>query len=398
MPRLKALVAGAGIGGLAAAAALRRAGLDPVVFEKADETRERGAGLLLGARAVAALNVLGFSEGLGDISVPVTAGTLSSWRGAVLSEVSVPSGSRRPGADSVAVHRADLHRLLLDALGDGVLRFGAECRGFRETADGVSVELAGGGEERGDLLVGADGLRSAVRAGLHGLSGPFYRGYTAWRGVAEPGEGLVPWGTGFESWGRGARFGYVHTGRGQVYWFATRNAPEGGEDAPGHSREALLGMFRGWHEPVGALIQATPQPAVRRDDIHDRDPLRRWGAGRVTLLGDAAHPATPNLGQGAGAAIEDALALAVHLAGSGLVTAALRRYEGERSGPTARVVRLSRYAGVAGQLESPLLRRLRDGVVRAAPPAVKRWQLLLLLGYLPRGAYNYPRKPYPEAR
>jgi FAD-dependent urate hydroxylase len=384
---LRALVAGAGIGGLAAAIALRNAGFDPLILERASWAREAGAGLLLGANAVAVLHSLGLSGVASGLGVPTTAGLLRDPSGEVLADPRLPPEHERLGADSVAVSRPELLAALLSAAGEDTLRTGARVVGFRRVDGGVAALLAGGGEESGRLLVGADGLYSAVRGGLKALHGPRpprYAGYTAWRGVAYRAEGLVPRGVGLETWGRGARFGCVYIGGGRVYWFATQNAPEGARDAPGESKKRVLGLLRGWHEPVEEIIEATPEEAIRRDDLYDRNPGLRWGAGAVTLLGDAAHPMTPNLGQGAGQALVDAAALDEALSrvpGSEDPEAGLRRYERRRAAPVAALTLLSRCVGAAGQLESSRLSGLRNRAFHAAPTWLKERQLRAMLGY-----------------
>jgi 2-polyprenyl-6-methoxyphenol hydroxylase-like FAD-dependent oxidoreductase len=220
---------------------------------------------------------------------------------------------------------------------------------------------------------------------LFGLEKPRYAGYTAWRAVVEPKEELLPWGTGFESWGSGARFGCAHIGKGRVYWFATTNAPEGGKDGPpGNAvgpKAALLRLFGSWHRPIGELIEATGEVAILRTDIYDREPLgERWGKGRVTLLGDAAHPMTPNLGQGACQAVEDAVVLARCLRETGATTDSLRRYERLRSDRAAMVVWRSRRVGRVGQVENPLLCRLRDRALSMIPPKAQLRQLEEVVG------------------
>jgi 2-polyprenyl-6-methoxyphenol hydroxylase-like FAD-dependent oxidoreductase len=375
---MRAMIVGAGIGGLTAAIALRRAGVDATVFERAGEIRAVGAGILLAANAVSALGEIGLSDDVRRLGTPASAGRILTWRGKTLTEVPVGELETRVGAPSAAVHRADLQELLLRHLGEKNVRLGAECSGFEQDDVGVNVGFADGSQESGDLLIGADGLRSTVRTALFGPEKPRYAGYTAWRAVVRPGRPLLPWGTGFESWGRGARFGCAHIGDGRVYWFATRNAPEGERDGPPGSpsgpKASLMGLFGGWHHPIPALIAETDEEGIRRDDLYDREPLSgSWGRGRVTLLGDAAHPSTPNLGQGACQAIEDAVALARCLQDVGETTAsygapsALRKYEDLRRERTAWIVRRSRAVGRIGQMENPLLRGLRDAALKATP-------------------------------
>lgn len=364
------LVAGAGIGGLTAAIALRRAGFEVAVFERAAGILGVGAGLLLAANAVKALDELGLSDAVSGLGVPAADGGILSWRGEVLLKVDASELEKRAGAQTSAVHRADLQEMLLRKLDEagGTVHVGKELERFAQDDGGVRAFFADGSEERGGVLVGADGLRSRVRAGLFGDQRPVYAGYTSWRGIASPGRELVPVGGGFESWGRGRRFGCAHVGGGRVYWFATKNAPEGQRNEPGGSKTALLEAFRGWHEPVGAVIGATEGGAILRTDVYDRKPLgRRWGEGRVTLLGDAAHPMTPNLGQGACQAIEDAVVLARCLRARGATADALRRYEELRAERAATVVRRSRRLGKIGQLENPLLCRLRDRALGMIP-------------------------------
>ena len=373
---MTAMIVGAGIGGLTAAIALRRAGIDATVFERAREIKEVGAGILLAANAVSALDEIGLSDDVRRLGTPASAGRILTWRGKTLTEVPLEELETRVGAPSAAVHRADLQELLLSRLGRKNIRLGADCSGFEEDDRGINAGFADGSQERGDLLIGADGLHSTVRVELFGSEKPRYAGYTAWRAVVRPGRELLPWGTGFESWGRGARFGCAHIGDGRVYWFATINAPEGARDGPLGSpsgpKAALMRLFGGWHHPVPALISETGEQAIRRDDIYDREPLPgSWGRGRVTLLGDAAHPSTPNLGQGACQAIEDAVALARCLEEAGETAssydAALRRYEDLRRERTAWIVRRSRAVGRVGQIENPLLCGLRDAALRATP-------------------------------
>ncbi len=383
---MRAMIVGAGIGGLTVAIALRRVGVETAVFERAGELAEVGAGILLAANAVRALGELDLSDEIRQLGTSASAGLIRSWNGETLAEVPARELEKSSGVPSIAVHRADLQSFLLNEAGEKNVVLGAECSSFEQDDAGVTAIFADGTEERGELLIGADGLHSTVRARLFGREKPRYAGYTAWRAVVEPDRELLPWGTGFETWGRGARFGCAHIGGGRVYWFATRNAPEGEKDGPVGSpsgpKAALTTLFDGWHHPVPDLIAETEEWAIRRDDLYDRAPLSgSWGEGCITLLGDAAHPATPNLGQGACQAIEDAVELArcfgrvVQTNAKDRVPSALRKYEGLRGERTAWIVRRSRALGRIGQIENPLLCRMRDAVLKATPTRLQLRQL-----------------------
>ena len=217
-----------------------------------------------------------------------------------------------------------------------------------------------------------------VRAGLAIPGEIRYAGYTAWRGIAPfRTAGLLAG----ETLGCGQRFGLVPIAGDRVYWYATGNVAEGGREDPEQTKTRLAGMFARWHAPIPALIEATAAAAILRNDIYDRDPVDRWGEGRVTLLGDAAHPMTPNLGQGGCQAIEDALMLARCLTEGGALDASLRRYESLRIPRTRFVVNASRRIGRVFQMESPVLCRLRDLGLRMTPASMSYRSLAAVAGY-----------------
>jgi 2-polyprenyl-6-methoxyphenol hydroxylase-like FAD-dependent oxidoreductase len=356
----KAIIVGAGIGGLTAAIALRHQGVDATVYERATAPSEVGAGISLAPNALAALAEIGLADRVRALGVTIPGGALRTWRGD-------PIAAAPRGLVALCVHRADLQRTLIAALGAERVRLAHTVVGIEHQGGHARARFAHGGEVDADLLIGADGLHSAVRAALHRARPPRYAGYTAWRGVAASAE--TPEAT--ESWGRGARFGIVPIGAGRVYWFATRNAPEGERDEPGRAQATLVEAFGTWHRPIGDLIAATPPHAILRHDLYDRPPLPPpWGRGPTTLLGDAAHPMTPNLGQGACQAIEDAIVLARHLATSGEVEPALRAYERARASRTAGIVRSSHWLGAVAQLQHPVACSLRDTVLRILPRGV----------------------------
>ena len=372
---MKVMIVGAGIGGLTAAIALRRAGVGTTVFERAGELREVGAGLLLAANAVRALDELGLSEKVRRLGTPASAARILSWRGETLTDVPADELEKRLGTPSAAVHRADLQGLLLRELGEENVRLGATCSSFEQDEESVTALVVDGSEERGDALIGADGLNSTIRTSLFGGEKPRYAGYTACRAVVEPSHELLPWGVGFESWGSGARFGCAHIGGGRVYWFATRNAPEGAKDGPVGSssgpKATLMKVFGGWHQPVAAY-RGNRRCEIRRDDLYDREPLDGpWGEGRVTLLGDAGPVRDPEpRGR------ERARPSKTPWCWPSVYTGGRKGWSAvgatEVRGPAPGACGLDRppfpHARVViGQLENPILCRLRNAALRAVP-------------------------------
>lgn len=293
---------------------------------------------------------------------------------------------RRVGEDSYTIHRADLQRILLDSLGRENVVTGARCLAFDQSLEGVKAYFEDGGEAEGDVLVGADGIHSVIRRQLFGAARLRYAGYTAWRGLARPDEkdAAQTEDAVFETWGRGARFGCARldppgSPENRVYWFATRNAPEGQTDE-GNAKTDLLETFRGWHHPVESLVSATREDDIRRDDVYDARPLQTWSRRRVTLVGDAAHPMTPNLGQGACQAMEDAFAIGISLRGAKDIQHALFDYEFRRVERVKEIASISRNLGRVGQLENPALCGLRDAAMRLLPDSVKLRQFERVLG------------------
>jgi 2-polyprenyl-6-methoxyphenol hydroxylase-like FAD-dependent oxidoreductase len=377
---LRALVVGGGIGGLAGAIALRQAGVEAIVYERAAELREVGAGLAIWQNAISALARLGLAEAVQAHALPDLGGAFRTWRGELLTDLSSLNRGASAPALSLIMHRADLLAILREAAGAEHIHLGMQLAGFSQDAGGVTARFADGQQTRADVLIGADGINSTVRGLAFGSGSPRYSGYTAWRAVTSFSPEQVREKAG-ETWGCGARFGIAPMSEGRVYWFASVNAQAGAIVPAGRRKAHLLRRFRGWHAPIEALIAATDEAAILQHDIYDREPLRSWSDGRVTLLGDAAHPMTPNLGQGACQAIEDALALADALRSSADIPAALRAYQARRIGRTTRIVRQSRQVGQVGQWENPLACAARDWLAKRLLPRVQKRQIDWLVRY-----------------
>jgi len=358
------IIVGGGIGGLSAAIALRRAGYDAQVFERAPELREVGAGISIWPNASRLLRrwaVLGEVARRGFV---FTRGEIRRPDGSILQRMRFGASD----APHVLIHRAELHAALAAALPPWVIHTGAGFERFDQTADGVRARFGGLGEVEGDALIGADGIRSAVRAQVLGDGPPVYRGYPVWRGVARVEDGDAA-DSLTETIGAGLRFGVVPIGGGRVAWWATANEPEYADDGPDR-RARLLRLFGAWHRPIPRLIEATPEEEILKNGTFDRPPVRGWGRGRVTLLGDAAHPTTPSFGQGGCMAIEDAAVLAAALvAHADHLPAALRHFERRRYRRTTWITRQSLQYGRIAQWANPLAVAAREALFRLTPAA-----------------------------
>lgn len=370
---MRILIAGAGIGGLTAAAALRRAGLhDLVVVEQAAALRAVGAGVQLGPNAVKVLHRLGLEAPLADAAVAPLGTQSRNWASGRIIR-NFPLGEtyrRRYGAPHYHIHRADLHAMLREAAGAQSLRLASRFTGFTQDAGGVTLQLAGGETLKGDVLIGADGVHSVIRDTLFGPDAPRFSGLLAWRGLASV-ERLA--GLGIERhthawWGPRKHFVHYYVDRGRLMnWVGVVPAGDWRVEswsARGDKSEALA-EFAGWHRIVRAIIEATDEPF--KWALYDRDPRPGWSRGRVTLLGDAAHSMLPFMSQGAAQSVEDGYLLARCLAASPQdVPAALARYEGLRFERTRRVQLGSRANGEVFHLSSPLARLARDLKFRIA--------------------------------
>jgi 2-polyprenyl-6-methoxyphenol hydroxylase-like FAD-dependent oxidoreductase len=353
------IIAGGGIGGMAAALALYRAGLRFSLYERAPAFTEVGAGMSLWPNATRLLKKWGVLDQLTAIGEPVTRFNLLRPTGQMISTICM-GGFATP---ALCLHRADLHRCLRGPLPADRLAGDQRLISFTQDADGVTAKFVGGLEVAADGLIGADGINSIVRTQLHGTASPVYRGYSVWRGIASESAGIVR-GHISETWGAGQRFGILPMGGGRICWYATRNGPPSLPDAPEGRKHEVLQLFKDWHQPIPALIEATEPSTIMKNDAQDRQPLGWWGQGRVTLLGDAAHPITPNVGQGACLAIEDAACLVKSLLAAPSIAAGFCAYEAMRKRRTAFVGRQARRIGAIGQWENRWMVSGRNFVTR----------------------------------
>lgn len=370
-------IIGGGIGGVAAAVALNQTGINAVVYERAPELREAGVGMMLWPNATRVLRELGLLERIIERSGPNTHFLVRVDSGEILMNIALGDFD----VPALCVRRADLLAVLIDALPHQCIRLGSELEHLEQVGDKVRIRFAGGALSEHDAVIGADGIRSRVRSELFGASDPIYRGYAVWRGMARYDGIAQRSGTNSESWGTGHRFGILNTGRGLFTWYATANVPSHYGDASCGRKRELQKMFASWHYPIPELIAATDEAAILKNGAYDLPPLRRWGDGLVTLLGDAAHPCTPNLGQGGGLALEDALVLARCLEKGTTIERALRRYESRRSHRTAHLQQRARLMGRIGQWENRPIVAAREVVTSLLPARLFEFNLRRVYSY-----------------
>lgn len=361
---LRVLVAGAGIGGLVFALAAKKRGLDVVVFER-DLTAIRGEGQYRGpiqiqSNALAALEAVdvGVAEEVmasgcvtGDRINGLVDGLTGEWY--VKFDTLTPAVERGLPVTRV-ISRMTLQEILARAVGPDLIRNGTTVEDFNDDGEKVSVTLQDGTVYEGDLLVGADGIRSKVREKLLGPKDATYSDYTCYTGIAD----FVP--ADIENVGYRVFLGHKQyfvssdVGHGKMQWYAFYNEPAGGTDVEGGRQSRLLSLFGGWCDGVVDLLQATPEPEILRRDIYDRVPIMTWGRGRVTLLGDSAHAMQPNMGQGGCMAIEDGYQLALDLDKAleegGFqnmdIPGVLKKYEGERRMRVGAIHGMARMAAI----------------------------------------------------
>jgi 2-polyprenyl-6-methoxyphenol hydroxylase-like FAD-dependent oxidoreductase len=368
--RLTVIIGGGGIGGLAAAVALARRGLAVTTVERAARLADAGSGVVLHPNGMAAADAI--SPRLGDrirsagqVAGPDAIRLLISASGRVLAREPIGQMGRRYGAPQVSILRTALQEALMEeAAAAGVrLDLGTAVRGYEHRDGAVWVRLTDGSTRRADLLVAADGLRSVIRQQMLGDGPPQYRGYTSVR-ARTTGPWVRP--QGFVANGRGIQIFAAPVAARTMYWTAKITAPPGAwpDKDPAAALRTLAGKLAAWHEPIVRLIAEASPSHVTVTDIYDRDPVPRWVAGRVVLLGDAAHPMVPALGQGANMALEDAVVLADALDGREGPGAALLSYQRQRIARTARVVLLSRRQGAVDQGASRLRSLTRNAAVR----------------------------------
>mgnify|MGYP001232416920 CR=1 FL=1 len=375
----KVIVIGGGIGGLSVAIALEQANFSVEVYERASELKPVGAGISLWANAIKALDQLGVGENLRKLGMAELSGGFHIPSGKTLLATDGDVMSKKFGAPTIVVHRADLIHILREPI-QGQIHLNKTFSGYQENENGITTQFSDGTTAQADLLICADGIHSVIRQQWHINSKPVYSGYTAWRGVVSFDHARVGnhWG---ETIGRGIRFGITPLSNSRIYWYATQNVSANALKNEKNHQAYLLNLFGRWYDPIPAMIQATPNEAILNNDIYDINPIQEWVHRNVALLGDSAHAMTPNMGQGGCMAIEDAVVMGKCLRSASTIGEGLLEYQKLRVPRANKVQKMSRLIGKVITNPNPIVTRLRNGVMSITPPSAQMRNLGSVVGF-----------------
>lgn len=370
---MKYTILGGGIAGLTTAIALRNIGIQAQVFESAADIKPVGAGLLLAANAVQAYERLGIADQVVQRGHALPTFAILDQQGRTLSSADATAISRKYGLHNFAIHRAALHDSLLAELDPAQIFTGKKAIKTEQKGDKTLVHFQDGSTEVTDCLIVADGIHSTIRRQFLPDAAPRYAGYTCWRAVVEARDLSLSAAT--ETWGNGCRFGIVPLPEGKVYWFACLNAPANDPSMKAYTVQDLMKHFGDFHAPIPQLLSKTSDQDLIWNDIIDLKPIPQFAFGRVLLIGDAGHATTPNMGQGACQAIEDAVVLADELSKNTTPEAAFQAFERRRMPRTRYIVKQSFSLGKIAQLQNPFLATVRNTLFRLLPDSLNERQM-----------------------
>lgn len=331
---MKAIIIGAGIGGMCTVIALKRCGIDSEVYEAVKEIKPVGAAISIWPNGVKCLNYLGMKEALRAIGGPMhTMAYKDAYSAETLTQFSLDPLVQAAGERPYPVARAELQGMLLDTWGREQVQFAKRVSHVEQCAEGVTAFFDDSTQAQGDLLIACDGTHSVIRQSVLGyVAERRYAGYVNWNGLVEIDESLAPGNQWTTFVGEGKRVSLMPIAGNRFYFFFDVPLPKGLAEDRRTLRDDLTRYFSGWAAPVQQLIARLNPDTTNRVEIHDIEPFTRLVKGRIALLGDAAHSTTPDIGQGGCAAMEDAVVLAMTLQSHSLgIEDALLRYQHRRA-------------------------------------------------------------------
>jgi len=383
---MKAAIIGAGIGGLTAAIALQQAGIEFEIYEAAPELKPVGAGIVMASNAMQVFQRMGIEKKMMEAGLEIIGAYCIDQNYKVISGLAIKEKvTSRFGIGSYAFHRGRLQQALLSEIPGNKIYLDKRLSSISQQSQKVELKFEDGSTAEADFVIGADGIKSAVRKNIFGDVLLRYSGQTCWRGMAKFTLPTEKQFNSYEMWGKqkGLRFGLVPTSENEVYYFTTYYTDRNGKDEPGQVKNKILKLYSVFGELPVQLIEATPEENIIRSDIYDFVPIKQWWKGRVALLGDAAHATTPNLGQGGCQAVEDGYIIGKCLKENSNPEKAFEQYQNIRYKKAVHVVNTSWNFGRLTNLGNPVMQSLRNGFLSMIPESttIKQLDKILKLNY-----------------
>ncbi|UYX54520.1 FAD-dependent monooxygenase [Bacillus thuringiensis] len=364
------IIIGGGIAGLCAAISLQKIGLNVKVYDKNIEPTVAGAGIIIAPNAMEALEPYGISKQIKKFGNESDGFNLVSEKGSILSKLTIPTCYPK----MYSIHRKNLHQLLLSELQKGTVEWGKECVKIEQNEENaLKILFQDGSEALGNILIAADGIHSVVRKQVIQSDGYRYAGYTCWRGVT-PAHNLSFKNDFIETWGTNGRFGIVPLPNNEVYWYALINAKARDRKYTAYTTADLYNHFKSYHSPIPDILNNASDVTMIHRDIVDITPMKQFFEKRIVFIGDAAHALTPNLGQGACQAIEDAIILAECIKNNAHYRQAFIEYEQKRRDRIIKISNTAWKVGKMAQIESKPLTILRNQVMKRIPKWISEKQ------------------------
>lgn len=366
--QMKIAIIGGGIAGLTAAIVLQNQGIEPVIYESADSIKHVGAGILLASNAMQVFKKLGIHEKIEDAGMKISNVKITDPQLISLSETRLDRFEDKYGVYNVAIHRADLLNILTKQVGFQNIHLSKRLNKIEKT-DGFKLIFEDGTTVDTEAIIGADGIKSAVRDQLFGTGNIRDTRQRCWRGVAE-----LDWASkyrheAFESWGKGKRFGFAKITDKKVYWYAVVNQSLLDKEPD------ITSLFREFHPDITQIVSETASSDIIFNDLIDLSPFKKWTKGNVCLIGDAAHATTPNMGQGACQAIEDAYAIGKLLEQGNTIPETFLQYETLRINKAHSIVNTSWKLGNMAHMENGLGIWFRDKLIKLIPESIRMKQM-----------------------
>jgi len=369
-------IIGAGIAGLTTAIALEKIGIKATIFESTRTIKAVGAGLVLAGNAIKAFQRLGIADEVIKLGLLLPSFTIYDQKGKSISKIDSKVINEQYGVGNFTIHRAELHKFLLSKIDSDRIHTNKQAVHIENTDNSVIVTFQDGSIHQTDVLILADGIHSKIRKQLLPGTEPRYSGYTCWRAVID--NSNLNLTETSETWSTVGRFGIVPLADNKIYWFACINAPQNDNTIRQFKVAELQNHFKSFHEPIPSILQHTKDESLIWNDIIDLKPINQYAFDKVVIIGDAGHAMTPNMGQGACQAIEDAVILADELNSNSDVKIAFKQFEKRRVKRVHYIVNTSWTIGKLAQTENKLLASVRNFVFKNIPGSVNERQLKTL--------------------